>query len=89
MLQEQITKSTKTPRYKVKIDKKLCGDPIECGLKCVKSCPFKILAYCQRKKPKFGEAPEKFKVISAFNVLCNDCKKCINICPNNAIKIKL
>ncbi|MFX1453532.1 MAG: 4Fe-4S binding protein [Promethearchaeota archaeon] len=89
MLQEQMTESKNTPRYKIKIDKKLCGDPIECGLKCVKSCPYNILAYCQRKKPKSGEAPQKFKIISAFHILCNNCKRCINACPKNAIQIKL
>ncbi|NVM04913.1 MAG: hypothetical protein HWN67_21510 [Candidatus Helarchaeota archaeon] len=89
MIQEQMTRSKKTPRYKIKIDKKLCGDPIECGNLCVKSCPFNILAYSQRRTPKSGEAPEKFKIISAFKVLCNNCKRCINVCSKNAIKIKL
>lgn len=87
--QTQITEPKKTLRYKIKVDKKLCGDPIACGLKCVKSCPYYILAYMQRKTPKKGEEPTKFKIVSAFNILCNQCNRCVNACPNDAIKIKL
>lgn len=89
MAQKQGVKSSKTPRYRIIIDKKLCEDPISCEIKCVKACPFKLLAYYQRKTPKHGEAPKGFRIISAFNILCNNCERCINVCPNNAIKIKL
>ncbi|MHA1298607.1 MAG: 4Fe-4S dicluster domain-containing protein [Candidatus Helarchaeota archaeon] len=89
MIQKQITTPKGTQRYRIKISKKLCGDPIACGLKCIKACPFRLLAYTQTKTPKKGESPLKFKVISAFTVLCNDCHKCIDACPKDAIKIKL
>ncbi len=75
------------PRYKIKIKKKLCIDPIECGIPCVKSCPYRLLAYTQKHTPASGVEPEAFKIIVAFPILCNDCERCINACSHNAIKI--
>ena len=78
-----------TSRVKIKISKKNCDNPLECGLKCVKACPYKLLAYYQKSTPPEGQAPVGFRIISAFKILCNSCQKCVNICPRNAIKIKL
>ncbi|MBD3228019.1 MAG: 4Fe-4S dicluster domain-containing protein [Candidatus Lokiarchaeota archaeon] len=74
-------------RVRIKISKRKCIDPIECGLKCVKACPYKLLAYIQTKTPEPGQAPERFKIVSAFMILCNACGKCIESCPENAIKL--
>ena len=77
-----------TSRYKIKISKKNCDDPLECGLLCVKTCPYKLLAYHQKRTPPEGQAPTGFKIVSAFTILCNSCLKCVEICPRNAITIK-
>ncbi|MHA1380927.1 MAG: 4Fe-4S dicluster domain-containing protein [Candidatus Helarchaeota archaeon] len=87
--QTEISKPKRTPRYQIKVDKKLCGDPIACGLRCVRACPYNLLAYTQRKTPKKGEEPKRFKIVSAFTIMCNKCNRCINACPVNAITIKL
>ena len=75
------------PRYKIKIKKRLCIDPIECGFPCVKACPYKLLAYTQKRTPSPGEEPEEFKIIVAFPILCNNCGRCIQVCSHDAIKI--
>ncbi|MHA1231423.1 MAG: 4Fe-4S binding protein [Candidatus Helarchaeota archaeon] len=43
----------------------------------------------QTKTPPHGQPPEKFKIVSAFMILCNNCRRCIEVCPANAITIKL
>ncbi|MHA1695656.1 MAG: 4Fe-4S binding protein [Candidatus Helarchaeota archaeon] len=58
-------------------------------MKCVKACPFKLLAYIQTKTPPPGAPPERYKIVFAFNILCYNCGKCQEACPVNAISIKL
>ncbi|MHA1264867.1 MAG: 4Fe-4S binding protein [Candidatus Helarchaeota archaeon] len=82
-----ISKKSTQLRYKIKIKKKLCIDPIECGVPCVKACPYKLLAYIQKYTPAPGKTPEHFKIIVAFPILCNNCGRCIDACQHNAITI--
>ncbi|MHA1799210.1 MAG: 4Fe-4S binding protein [Candidatus Helarchaeota archaeon] len=76
-------------KVKIKISKNNCDDPLECGLRCVKACPYKLLAYYQKRTPQEGQAPIGFKIVSAFKILCNACLKCQEACPRNAITIIL
>ncbi len=75
------------PRYKIKIKKKACIDPLECGFPCVKACPYNLLAYTQKRTPAPSEEPEEFKIIVAFPILCNNCGRCIQACSHDAIMI--
>jgi len=74
-------------RMKFKIKQKLCRGPVECGIQCVKACPYNLLAYTQKRTPNLGEEPTEFKIIVAFPILCNNCGKCVEVCPDKAIEI--
>lgn len=74
-------------RYKIKIKQKLCRGPLVCEIRCVKSCPYNLLAYTQKQIPTSGEEPKEFKIIAAFPILCNNCRRCVEICPDKAIEV--
>ncbi len=74
-------------RNKIKIKQKVCRGPVECGIRCVKICPYNLLAYTQKRTPNPGEEPKEFKIIVAFPILCNNCGKCVEVCPDKAIEV--
>ena len=82
-----------TPRYQISVDEEACGNAIDC-LKCVKICldhgP-NVLGYMNKEAPE-EPYPKKLeeidhKIISAFMINCDGCKKCIESCPHQALSL--
>lgn len=79
-----------TIRPEIAIDKEKCGDPTVC-LKCIRTCPYSVLAYRPQELPEPPNPPEKWVVVSTCRVMCPypSCKMCIEVCPNDALNISI
>lgn len=66
--------------------------PTKC-LKCLEACPHNLLMFRPLKAKDEDGAPIKFEIHMVFksfaNKHCPDCLKCAEICPSQAIKIKV
>jgi NAD-dependent dihydropyrimidine dehydrogenase PreA subunit len=73
--------------FRVKVKK--C-DPGACGYRCLKVCPTGVFLCA----PQGGfvllrdQLPRGFKIIPRFASLCIGCRKCVEVCPENAIEIR-
>ena len=79
-----------TIRPIIRYNKKKCGDQTTC-LECIKSCPYKILAYKPSEIPELGKPPLDWVITSTCRVMCAfpSCNLCIEACPNDALSIKI
>jgi ferredoxin len=79
-----------TIRPIIEYDKEKCGDPSNC-LKCIKICPYKVLAYRPLEIPEPGKPPKDWIVVSTCRVMCvyPSCKLCIEACPNEALNVSI
>ena len=79
-----------TLRPVINIDKEKCGDPRAC-LKCIKACPYSVLAYRPSEIPKSEKPPKDWIVVPTCRVMCiyPSCKLCIETCPNDAFNISI
>lgn len=73
-------------RPSIIFDTEKCPAPEQC-LICVKACPRKCIGYMQAKTPPPGEAPQQWKLVSAFMLTCDMCNLCVESCPKDAIRI--
>lgn len=79
-----------TIRPEITYDKEKCGDPTVC-LKCIRVCPYSVLAYRPQELPEPPNPPEEWVVVSTCRVMCPypSCKMCIEACPNDALNISI
>jgi len=79
-----------TIRPIINYNKEKCGDPAAC-LKCIKACPYCVLAYRPVETPEPGKPPRDWTIVSTFRVMCTypSCKSCIEVCPKDAITISI
>lgn len=71
---------------KIKVDN--CNNPKSC-IKCVQACPAKIFILKPIGTKKLSDHVEKWRITTIFKDLCNGCMKCIEVCPENCIKIEV
>lgn len=79
-----------TIRPIINYDKAKCGDPSAC-LKCIRICPYNVLAYRPPEPPEPPKAPTDWIVVPTCRVMCTypTCKLCIEACPNDALNISI
>ncbi|MFX1357032.1 MAG: hypothetical protein ACFFA8_07070 [Promethearchaeota archaeon] len=79
-----------TIRPDIIYNKEKCGDPSAC-LKCIKTCPYVVLAYRPSEIPERPNPPEDWVVVPTCRVMCTypSCKACVEICPNDALNISI
>lgn len=74
---------------KIKINYEKCTNPEEC-LKCLDTCPTGVFIKAPISKPKSPSTkPRAYKIVPIYNKLCNACRLCVNICPSEAIIVKI
>lgn len=71
----------------VVIDYGKCANPRECA-KCLQVCPIAVfgLAAIKTLTPD-GKTVKNFKIFTPDADMCNGCGGCIEVCPQNAIRI--
>lgn len=79
-----------TIRPEISYNKEKCGDPSACQ-KCIKACPYCVLAYRPLETPEPGEPPKEWIIVSVCRVMCPYpvCKLCIEACPKDALSISI
>jgi len=73
-------------KVKIKIDYTKCTNPKECR-KCVNLCPAGVFMLYFTDKNFY--TPENYIVDPVLSQLCTYCEKCIQICPEDAISLKV
>ncbi|MGC4115039.1 MAG: 4Fe-4S dicluster domain-containing protein [Myxococcales bacterium] len=79
-------------RIKIEIDYSLCGDgkkvdPRECA-KCLRACPPAVFTLHQSFMAQPNPLdPQYWRVSVLWPTLCDRCMKCVQVCPEKAIRI--
>jgi len=73
-------------KVKIKIDYTKCIQPKECR-KCVNLCPGGVFMLYFTDKDFYN--PKHYIVDAVLSQLCSYCGKCVEICPENAISLKV
>jgi len=72
---------------KIKFDEEKCLKPEEC-MECIRACPLGVLMLAPKKKPPNpGIPPPRYIVYPLYDVVCNRCGKCLEVCPKGALKL--
>ncbi len=73
-------------RVKIKVDNATCGDPRGC-VKCLNVCQPAV--FTMPFKDKDQHDPQDWFISATFPQLCTNCNLCVEVCPKNAIKLKI
>ncbi|MFX0133693.1 MAG: 4Fe-4S dicluster domain-containing protein [Candidatus Hodarchaeota archaeon] len=83
------------PKVKIKVSEKKCPTPFMCQ-KCLNICPtgvFMVIANPMKTTTKYVPIDEKeigsYMLMAPMASKCIGCMKCVDICPNQAIKLKI
>ncbi|UMZ74238.1 4Fe-4S binding protein [Natranaerofaba carboxydovora] len=84
-----------TPRPKLIYDKEKCGNAYHC-LKCVETSNrvgCLCIAWMNTETPERGK-PQKYedidwKIVTGFMTNCWGCNKCVEACPNDALRLEM
>lgn len=75
---------------KISINYSLCTTPYDCK-KCLLICPQAVFQVRPIKQIKFQETDKKepgsFKLTDDYRDKCVVCNRCMEVCPNKALKI--
>ncbi|MBN1299147.1 MAG: 4Fe-4S binding protein [Actinobacteria bacterium] len=81
-------------KNKITIDYSICGDgnkidPRDC-LKCMQACKPAVFLLHQTigAKEKNPLDPQKWRITALWPSLCTKCMACVQICPENAVKVR-
>lgn len=72
---------------KIKIEKNKCKNPDKC-MKCVKTCPANIFVLKPMRTKKRRDYAKKWEIKALFKDMCNGCMECIEICPEQCIRVE-
>lgn len=90
-----MSRAKKKKRIKIKFDYSICGekgkiDPRDCGL-CLKACDPAVFimhpTIGTEDKQEDRYDPQDWRITPIWGSLCTRCFKCVDVCPENAIKI--
>jgi len=72
-------------KYKITADMEKCMAPKKCDLKCIKTCPLKVLAYYPIETLR-EDSP--VVIMATFPFSCNGCMLCVEVCEPKAISVQ-
>lgn len=74
----------------ISIDDSKCEDPLNCRM-CLLACPTRVLGLGTNVGPqKYRETdPSHFVVRGVRHQFCTMCMKCVDVCPQDAIRVSL
>jgi len=72
----------------IEIDQDRCISPMNCG-KCLQACPAVVLLCIPTYNEKFREChDDDFQVMVHNRPACTGCMKCVEVCPEDCIRIE-
>lgn len=72
---------------KIKFNKGKCINPEEC-MKCISVCHVGALILAPANKPgNPGTPPKRYIIDLLYDVACDKCMRCVEVCPRSAIEI--
>lgn len=72
--------------YRVKVDRRLCGDPMSCR-SCLDGCPQSVFTAYPRGGRRRRDSKSQWVVYPGFGAICDGCGLCRDFCPRNAISV--
>ena len=72
---------------KIKIDTRVCGDPLDCRL-CLDRCPEKVFGTYPRVPREQGVLARDWVIVPIFTSQCTTCLECVAFCPQQAISVR-
>lgn len=74
----------------ISVDDSKCENPLDCRM-CLLACPTRVLGLGTNVGPqKYRETdPSHFVVRGVRHQFCTMCMKCVDVCPQDAIRVSL